>query len=196
MLKNKYIKMKKKLLTFLTAVFIGTSCSAAPINSNTNLSLSDKKATSETKALYKNLNTLVQKGFLFGHQDDLAYGVKWKYEDGKSDIKDVVGDYPAVYGWDIAGLENDSPNNIDGVPFEKMKFNGIEFKVINRKNAHEIILDITKKYHFPIVFDFPAGHIHDNNTLIFGKKVMNRKNSTNNPIWFTAKDSSEYLPFK
>ena len=39
------------------------------------------------------------------------------------------------------------------------------------KNAHEIILDITKKYHFPIVFDFPAGHIHDNNTLIFGKKV-------------------------
>ena len=39
------------------------------------------------------------------------------------------------------------------------------------KNAHEIILDITKKYNFPIVFDFPAGHIHDNNTLIFGKKV-------------------------
>ena len=40
------------------------------------------------------------------------------------------------------------------------------------KNAHEIILDITKKYPFPIVFDFPAGHIHDNNTLIFGKKVI------------------------
>lgn len=39
------------------------------------------------------------------------------------------------------------------------------------KNAHEIILDITKKYNFPIVFNFPAGHIHDNNTLIFGKKV-------------------------
>lgn len=29
------------------------------------------------------------------------------------------------------------------VPFEKMKFNGIEFKVINRKNAHEIIGDLT-----------------------------------------------------
>jgi muramoyltetrapeptide carboxypeptidase len=39
------------------------------------------------------------------------------------------------------------------------------------KNAHEIILDITKKYHFPIVFNFPAGHIHDNNTLIFGKTI-------------------------
>ena len=39
------------------------------------------------------------------------------------------------------------------------------------KNAHEIILDITKKYDFPIVFNFPAGHIHDNNTLIFGKSI-------------------------
>jgi muramoyltetrapeptide carboxypeptidase len=39
------------------------------------------------------------------------------------------------------------------------------------KNTHEIILDITKKYAFPIVFNFPAGHIHDNNTLIFGKPI-------------------------
>jgi muramoyltetrapeptide carboxypeptidase len=39
------------------------------------------------------------------------------------------------------------------------------------KNAHEIILDITQKYDFPIVFNFPAGHIHNNNTLIFGKTI-------------------------
>jgi mannan endo-1,4-beta-mannosidase len=113
--------MKKQLLTFLTAVFIGTTCSSAPICSDTNLSLSDKKATKETNALYQKLNALTKKGFLFGHQDDLAYGVNWKYENGRSDVKEVVGDYPAVYGWDIAGLENDSPNNIDGVPFAKMK---------------------------------------------------------------------------
>lgn len=113
--------MKKHFITLLAALFVGTSGSAQKDNADTNLSLSDKKATSETKALYQKLNKLTQKGFLFGHQDDLAYGVKWKYEDGRSDIKDVVGDYPAVYGWDIAGLENDSPNNIDGVPFAKMK---------------------------------------------------------------------------
>ena len=113
--------MKKNIITLLIAAFTGFSCSANPDTSNTNLSLSDKKATPETVALYKKLNLLTQKGYLFGHQDDLAYGVKWKYENGRSDIKDVVGDYPAIYGWDIAGIENDKANNIDGIPFDKMK---------------------------------------------------------------------------
>lgn len=39
------------------------------------------------------------------------------------------------------------------------------------KTANQIIADITKKYDFPIVYNFPAGHIHNNNSLIFGKKV-------------------------
>lgn len=84
-------------------------------------SLSDKKATKETITLYKNLHRLAKSHTLFGHQDDLAYGTKWKYIAGKSDIKDVVNDYPAVYGWDLARIEHDSVNNIDGVPFAKMR---------------------------------------------------------------------------
>ncbi|QHI37861.1 putative murein peptide carboxypeptidase [Kordia antarctica] len=40
------------------------------------------------------------------------------------------------------------------------------------KNAHEIILDITKEYDFPICFNFPAGHLDDNRALIFGKEVV------------------------
>ncbi len=83
--------------------------------------LSDKNATPETENLYQNLILLQEKGFLFGHQDDLAYGVKWRYEEGRSDIKDVTGDYPALYGWDLGGIEHQKSNNIDGVPFKKMK---------------------------------------------------------------------------
>ncbi|PTT13284.1 beta-mannosidase [Flavobacterium sp. HMWF030] len=113
--------MKKIVLAITIAVFTGTSCFSKSIVSDTNLSLSDKKATPETVSLYKKLNLLAQKGYLFGHQDDLAYGVKWKYENGRSDVKDVVGDFPAVYGWDIAGLERNDANNIDGIPFTKMK---------------------------------------------------------------------------
>lgn len=84
-------------------------------------SLTDKLATKETIALYKNLHTLSKKYTLFGHQDDLAYGVNWKYIAGKSDVKDVVNDYPAIYGWDLGRIEHDSPNNLDGIPFNKIR---------------------------------------------------------------------------
>jgi len=39
------------------------------------------------------------------------------------------------------------------------------------KDALQIIKDITKDYKFPIVYDFPAGHIKDNRALILGKTV-------------------------
>lgn len=42
----------------------------------------DKEATKETVNLYNNLKRLAEKGFMFGHQDDLAYGVEWKYKEG------------------------------------------------------------------------------------------------------------------
>lgn len=83
--------------------------------------LSDSKATKETQNLYQNLIKNQEKGYFFGHQDDLAYGVKWRYEEGRSDIKDVTNDYPAIYGWDLGRIEHKKPNNLDGVPFKDMK---------------------------------------------------------------------------
>jgi mannan endo-1,4-beta-mannosidase len=113
--------MKKHLILLVICSTIGISCSSKAQINNTNSSLSDKKSTDETKILYTNLIELSNKAILFGHQDDLAYGVNWKYEAGRSDVKDVTGDYPAVYGWDLAGLEKKSDKNIDGVPFDKMR---------------------------------------------------------------------------
>jgi mannan endo-1,4-beta-mannosidase len=113
--------MKKNITALCVYIIIGMSCSSKAQISNTKSSLSDKKATAETLILYKNLAQLVSKGILFGHQDDLAYGVNWRYEEGRSDVKDVTGDYPAVYGWDLGGLEKKSDKNIDGIPFDKMR---------------------------------------------------------------------------
>jgi muramoyltetrapeptide carboxypeptidase len=39
------------------------------------------------------------------------------------------------------------------------------------KTAKEIILDIISEYNFPVAFNFPAGHISDNRTLVLGRKV-------------------------
>lgn len=82
---------------------------------------SDKMATKETVALYNHLHALLGKKVLFGHQDDLAYGVGWQYEPGRSDVKSVTGEYPALYGWELGHLELDSAKNLDNVPFNKMK---------------------------------------------------------------------------
>jgi len=35
----------------------------------------------------------------------------------------------------------------------------------------EIILNAVKEYNYPVLFDFPAGHIKDNHALIFGKEI-------------------------
>lgn len=83
--------------------------------------LADKQAGTETQKLYKNLYHIYGKRILLGHQDDLAYGVGWKYQEGRSDIKELTGQYPAVMGWDVAGLEKDRPVNIDGVPFKTIE---------------------------------------------------------------------------
>ena len=82
---------------------------------------SDLQATRLTSNLLNNLAKLADRGYLFGHQDALAYGVNWKYEAGRSDVKDVTGDHPGLYGWEIGHIENGAPVNLDSVPFDKMK---------------------------------------------------------------------------
>ncbi len=81
----------------------------------------DPKATKETVKLYQNLMKLQQKGLMFGHQDALPYGNGWVYEEGRSDVKDVCGDYPAVYGWELGHLELGEPYSLDSVHFDKIQ---------------------------------------------------------------------------
>ena len=49
----------------------------------------------------------------------------------------------------------------------KMNDNAIPFG----KNANEIIADAVKDHHFPVCFDFPAGHLHTNLALVMGREV-------------------------
>jgi muramoyltetrapeptide carboxypeptidase len=42
----------------------------------------------------------------------------------------------------------------------------------------EIILNVVKDYNFPVLFDFPAGHVRDNRALIFGKEIHIEVNET------------------
>ena len=58
--------------------------------------------------------------FVFGHSDDTAYGHTWEYEPGRSDVKEITGDFPGLINWDLGMIELDSAKNLDGVPFSYM----------------------------------------------------------------------------
>ena len=73
------------------------------------MSCSTQQKTEQEKTLAQQLeerlDSLQKKGYMAGHQDDPFYGIGWAYEDGKSDVKLTVGDYPAVMGFDLGGIE-------------------------------------------------------------------------------------------
>ncbi len=84
------------------------------------LKLVDSDADHTTRALYRFLYDLPEDKILMGQEDALAYGVQWKNESDRSDMQDVCGSHPAVFGWDVGKL-GQYPHNIDTVDFEQMK---------------------------------------------------------------------------
>ena len=51
----------------------------------------------------------------------LAYGSMWYNQPGRSDVKSVCGNYPAVVDWDLGGIESGSELNVDSIPFFRIR---------------------------------------------------------------------------
>lgn len=62
-----------------------------------------------------------RQGVMFGHHDDTFYGFKWKNEEGRSDTREVCGDYPAVMSFELSRVEKALERSIDGVDFDRMR---------------------------------------------------------------------------
>ena len=75
--------------------------------------------------LLSRLQTLQQKGYMYGHQDDPFYGLQWNGDTmpgvDRSDILSIVGDYPAVMGFDLGGIEMGDAKNLDSVAFDRIR---------------------------------------------------------------------------
>lgn len=114
----------KKIISIVPCIIISiaiiNSCASKPINKSTSGKQQITSRTPETENLLKNLITLSEKGFMFGHQDDPMYGIGWNGDADRSDVKSVAGDYPAVMGLDLSKIEIVKTDNIDGVPFNRI----------------------------------------------------------------------------
>jgi mannan endo-1,4-beta-mannosidase len=79
--------------------------------------LVDTLATKETVLLFRNLKSVSEKKIIFGHQNSTQYGVYWRGDPDHSDVKDVTGSFPGVYGWDFESIPRyDSTKALDRIP--------------------------------------------------------------------------------
>lgn len=107
--------MRLRVLIIMASAFSFLSC------------VFSSKGPSPRESFFDHIEKMTSGGkIMFGHQDDLLYGHAWKLEeDGKdylkSDIKEVCGLYPAVYGMDLGGIETGGRSNIDNNRFEFMR---------------------------------------------------------------------------
>ena len=78
--------------------------------------------THEAEQMLATLKALPEQGvFMFGHHDDPMYGIGWNGDAQRSDVKSVCGDWPAVMSFDLGHLELGNDNNLDGVPFDRIR---------------------------------------------------------------------------
>ncbi|MBN2354494.1 hypothetical protein JXO59_00190, partial [candidate division KSB1 bacterium] len=78
-----------------------------------NPGLNDENATLKTKYLYYNLDRLSGQGLIFGMHDATGYGVGWTNDDDRSDVKNVCGDYPGLYSWDMNHVDRNDPVDME-----------------------------------------------------------------------------------
>lgn len=82
-------------------------------------------------ALMEHFQANIDKGvMMYGHQDDLMYGHTWRVDQDeaeflRSDVMEVCGKYPAVYGLDLGGIELGSEQNLDDNYFAAMRASAI-----------------------------------------------------------------------
>lgn len=81
----------------------------------------DKNATPETVALFNYLYNLKNKGILFGHQGELLVGGNHPRGTGGSDTYDMIQDYPALFGFDLANLEQKKNKNHSRLSFKDIR---------------------------------------------------------------------------
>lgn len=77
--------------------------------------LVDPQATDETRSLFAYLKDIRGEQVLFGHQHSTDVGMTLTGSvQPESDVKNAVGDFPAVFGWDTLSLEGKEKPGVPG----------------------------------------------------------------------------------
>ena len=102
----------KKLLSLSVLVILCLFASATH---------ADAAKKTPRQKLIERLAKIQKRGYMYGHQDDTFYGITWNWDDNRSDTYELVGDYPAVMGFDLGGIEVGDAKDLDSVPFSRIR---------------------------------------------------------------------------
>lgn len=107
--------------------------------------LVDPDATDYTKSLFAYLDDVRGQQVLFGHQHTTTEGLSFTNTTAtQSDVKNAVGDYPAVFGWDTLSLEGKEKPGVFN-DYEQSRIN----LIAKMKEAHELGGIVTLSAHMP-----------------------------------------------
>jgi mannan endo-1,4-beta-mannosidase len=156
---NSLVKISM-LSAALFSTFALGSCSSKSNNEATQAEQEAADTTTPREQLLARLERVREKDkCIFGHHDDTAYGHGWKYIEDRSDIRDVVGDYPGLMNWDLGLIEWNSAEELDGVPFDFIR------KEVAKQNARGAINSFSWHPRNPATkgdsWDTSVGPVHD-----------------------------------
>ncbi len=98
------------------------SCKSTLLKESAAIRVTDPNADASVKHLMLRIKEIPKSGYAFGHQDATAYGLGWKNDGSlhKSDVAEVSGDFPGVFGFEIGHIELGHEQNLDSVNFDLM----------------------------------------------------------------------------
>ena len=112
-------KIKKAFIVLITILFVIPNGSSIFAATNDKVNLVDSKASENTKKLFAYLRDSSGKRILFGQQHATDEGLTLIGEEPRvaskeSEVKNAVGDYPAMFGWDTLSLDGYEKPGVSG----------------------------------------------------------------------------------
>ena len=105
-MKNRHLA--RALTAGITAAALSGLVTLPAAQAAETVTIVDPDASPATRSLFSYLDDVRGEGILFGHQHTTSYGLTVSGADGtKSDVKNMTGDFPAVFGWDTLILQGD-----------------------------------------------------------------------------------------
>jgi mannan endo-1,4-beta-mannosidase len=99
-------------ICFLVMLISCSTYDSVTFQKELGIRLADTLATKETVVLFHNLQQISNRKIIFGHMNSTEFGIGWRRDSIRSDVRDVTGSFPGLYGWDFEAIPHSDSEKI------------------------------------------------------------------------------------